>query len=313
MSIVVFGSINIDLVSRTPHLPAPGETVQGHSFTTTPGGKGANQAVACARLGALTRMIGRVGDDTFRLLLIDNLRANGVDAIGVGRSARMSSGVAVIAVDDSAENNIIIVPGANGTIDQSDLARLNEALHGASTLMLQLEIGMEYVVAAAQLAQQHKVPVILDPAPAYPLPDELYRMVDILTPNETEATLLVGYPVTEPADIERAAQQLLAFGLRAVVIKLGSRGAYWSDGATSEFVPAFKVKAIDTVGAGDAFNGGLAVALSEGHDLSSAVRWAAAAGALATTKRGAQESMPMRRELEQLLGTSATYESVPVG
>lgn len=304
MAIVVFGSINIDLVSRTPHLPAPGETVQGHSFTTTPGGKGANQAVACARLGAWTRMIGRVGDDAFRLPLLDNLRANGVDAIGVGQVAHMSSGVAVISVDDRAENNIIIVPGANGAIDQSDLARLGESLHDARILLLQLEIGIDYVVAAAQMAKQRHIPVILDPAPARPLPDELYPMVDILTPNETEAAALVGYPIADPAEVERAAQDLLTLGARSVVIKLGSNGAYWADGAADGFMPAFKVSAIDTVAAGDAFNGGLAVALSEGHDLATAVRWGTAAGALATTKHGAQESMPARRELEALLGDS---------
>ncbi len=304
MSIVVFGSINIDLVSRTPHLPAPGETVQGHSFTTTPGGKGANQAVACARLGVPTRLIGRVGDDTFKTLLIDNLRSNGVDTTGVTCSANSSSGVAVIAVDDQGENNIIIVPGANGTIDQGDLARLDQALDGATALLLQLEFGMEYVVEAARMARQRGIWVILDPAPARPLPKELHPMVDILTPNETEAAVLVGSPITDRVDTERAAQQLLGLGARAVVIKLGSKGAYWSDGAVSGFVPAFKVSAIDTVAAGDAFNGGLAVALSEGHDLPSAVRWGTAAGALATTKRGAQESMPMRRELEQLLGAS---------
>lgn len=301
MTIVVFGSINIDLVARTPHLPAPGETVQGHSFTTTPGGKGANQAVACARLGAPTQMIGRVGDDAFRTLLLDNLRANGVDTSSVECSPHTSSGVAVISVDDNAENNIIIIPGANGTIDRSDLAHLDHTLHGANTLLMQLEIGIEYVIAAARMARQQGIRVILDPAPARPLPDDLYRLVDILTPNEVEAATLVGFPILDPADVEHAAQRLLAFGARIIVIKLGDRGAYWSDGIAKAFVPTFKVAAIDTVAAGDAFNGGLAVALAEGHTFSEAIQWGVAAGALATTKRGAQASMPSRSELEQML------------
>ncbi len=234
-------------------------------------------------------------------MLLGNLQANGVDTGGVESAKGVSSGVAVIAVDDHAENNIIIIPGANGAIDQADLARLDQALPGASSLLLQLEIGMDYVVAAAQMAHEQGVAVILDPAPAHPLPAELYGLVDILTPNESETAVLVGFAINELADAERAAQQLLVRGTRAVIIKMGRKGAYWSDGRTSAFVPAFKVEAIDTVAAGDAFNGGLAVALSEGRSLPDAARWAAAAGALATTKHGAQESMPTRSEVEHLL------------
>src|SRR5579859_2948363 len=205
MSIVVFGSINVDLVARTPHLPAPGETIQGTTFNTTPGGKGANQAVACARLGTPTRLVGRVGTDSFGDELLANLQANRVNTDGVQRATNTSSGVAVIAVDDHAENTIIVIPGANGAIDQSDLAHLETALEGAGALLMQLEIGLDHVRAAAQMAQARNIPVILDPAPARPLPASLYPLIDIITPNETEAAFLVGFDIGNEAEAARAA------------------------------------------------------------------------------------------------------------
>lgn len=302
MAIVVFGSINMDLVVRSPRLPLPGETLTGHSFFTAPGGKGANQAVACARLGAPTRMIGRVGDDVFGSTLRDGLRADGVEIERVFVQPAISSGTAVITVNDAAENTIIIVPGANGQVGADDLARLAEVLAGASALLLQLEVPLEAVVAAAQAARARGVPVILDPAPAQELPAELYAATDIITPNEIEAAMLVGFAIDGEASAARAAEQLLARGVRKAVIKLGARGAFWHDGAASGFIPAFKVQAIDTVAAGDAFNGGLAAALDAGLPLAEALRWGMATGALSTTKAGAQPSLPRRHEVLALLG-----------
>lgn len=301
MSIVVFGSINMDLVVRTPRLPQAGETLTGYTFFTASGGKGANQAVASARLGAPTRMIGRVGGDVFGPTLLDNLRADGVDISGVIIDHKQPSGVAVIAVDDAAENTIIVIPGANGAIGSDDLARLTDTLAEATVLLLQLEIPMDAVVAAARVAHEHGVKVIVDPAPARSLPPELYDLIDVLTPNETEAAVLVGFDLHDRDAVEQAARVLLERGARNVVIKLGSKGAFWTDGATSRFLPAFPVEAVDTVAAGDAFNGGLAAALNKGEEIASALRWGLAAGALSVTKAGAQPSLPHLDAVTQLL------------
>ena len=301
MSIVVFGSINMDLVARVPRLPAPGETLTGHGFFTAPGGKGANQAVACARLGAATRMIGRVGDDAFggdAARQPARLRRGHIRG-GVHPGA--ASGVAVITVDDAAENEIIVVPGANGVVGREDLVRLAAALDGARVLLLQLEVPLDAVVAAAEMGRRRGVTVILDPAPAQPLPEALYAAVDILTPNESEAAALVGFPLDDPDAIARASQTLLTRGARSVIVKLGSKGVFWSNGPESAHFPAFPVEAVDSVGAGDAFNGGLAVGLSDGLDMAAAIRWGLAAGALSVMKSGAQPSMPDRAAVEILL------------
>jgi ribokinase len=302
MTVVVFGSINMDLVVRTPRLPAPAETITGHEFFTAPGGKGANQAVAVARLGAPTKMVGRVGGDAFGQELRQNLTAAGVDVSPVFTDAEVSSGVAVIAVDDNAQNNIIIVPGANGRVGADDIDRLEAHLAGAKVLLLQLEIPLEAVVAAARLAHQRQITVVLDPAPALELPAELYSLVDIITPNEVEAGHLVGVAVKNHADAVGAAKMLFTLGAKRVIVKMGALGVVYAE-AESEpvFVPAFEINAVDTVAAGDAFNGGLAAALVAGHDLPAALRWGAAAGALSATKKGAQPSMPTRSEFEAFL------------
>jgi ribokinase len=253
-------------------------------------------------------MIGRVGDDAFGGLLRESLCVYGVNVSGVTTHPGRSSGVAVIAVDDAAENQIIIVPGANGTLGSADLAHLDVALtnsDGASdpvrVLLLQLEIPLEAVFAAAQLAHQQGVTVILDPAPACPLPPELYALIDILTPNAIEAATLVGFPVDDENMVARAAKALLERGARNVIIKLGSKGVYWSNGTVGELYPAFPVESVDTVGAGDAFNGGLAVALNERHSIGEAITWGLAAGALSVTRVGAQPSMPNRDSVMQML------------
>jgi ribokinase len=301
MSIVVFGSINMDLVARTPRLPAPGETISGQSFQTIPGGKGANQAVACARLGAKTYMVGRVGGDVFGGRLKDELAVAGVDHTNVEIDEEVSSGVALIAVEESAENMIIVVPGANGQVNDEDLLRLESVLDRSKILLLQLEIPLEMVVAAAKMAKEKGVMVILDPAPAQVLPEELYSLVDVITPNETEAELLVGFPVKNQEDAARAAEILRTRGVQNVIIKMGSHGSFALVDGQEIFFKAFPVTAVDTVAAGDAFNGALAVALAENLPVDKAIQWGMAGGALSVTKEGAQPAMPGRKELENLL------------
>jgi ribokinase len=300
VAVVVFGSINMDLVVRTPRLPTPGETLTGHTFFTAPGGKGANQAVACARLGVPTRMVGRVGDDLFGEQLRASLRSFGVQDDGV-LTTPGPSGVALIAVDDTAENTIVIVPGANGAVSIADIPRLEAVLDGARILLVQLEVPIETVVAAARAAHTRGVTVILDPAPALPLPDELYALADIITPNEHEAATLTGIAVRDDQGAIAAARALIARGARRVAIKLGARGALTADAEGEQFWSPFTVTPVDTVAAGDAFNGGLAVALSEGRSFNEAIRWGLAAGALSVTRHGAQPSMPERNEVLTLL------------
>ncbi|MCY7321788.1 MAG: ribokinase [Phormidesmis sp. CAN_BIN36] len=296
--VVVFGSINMDLVAKTPRLPKPGETLIGHSFSTVPGGKGANQAVAIARLNILTVMIGRVGKDSFGQELLQSLQSAKVQTEDILVDESVNSGVALIAVDDDGENTIIVIPGANGRVNKSDVERLSSHLTEADSLLLQLEVPIAAVKAAAQSAQKLGVRVILDPAPALSdLPIELYPLIDILTPNETEAEQLVGFPIESPALVAEAATILQQRGVKTVVIKLGAKGGFCATPDEAFFFPAFRVATIDTVAAGDAFNGGLAAALAEGKPLREAVTWGAAAGALAASQSGAQSSLPDRATL----------------
>ncbi len=302
MSIIVFGSINIDLVATAPRLPVAGETLLGRDFFQTPGGKGANQAVALARLGVPTQMVGRVGGDSFGAELVNNLKASGVQTDNVFVDETVNSGVATIAVNDAGENQIIIIPGANGRVNQSDVERLSPLLPGATTLLLQFEIPMSTVIAAASSARQAGVTVILDPAPAQmDVPAELYPLVDIITPNEVEAAQLVGFPVFGEESAKKAAAVLLQRGVKCAIVKLGAKGVFCATPEETFFVPAFQVQAVDTVAAGDAFNGGLAAALFEGQSIRQAVVWGAAAGAMAATKPGAQPSLPNRATFDTFL------------
>ncbi len=295
MSIIVFGSINIDLVATAPRLPVAGETLLGRDFFQAPGGKGANQAVALARLGVPTQMVGRVGGDSFGAELVNNLKASGVQTDNVFVDETVSSGVATIAVNDAGENQIIIIPGANGRVNQSDVERLSPLLPGATTLLLQFEIPISTVIAAASSARQAGVSVILDPAPAQmDVPAELYPLVDIITPNEVEAGQLVGFPVFGEESAKKAGTVLLQRGVKCAIVKLGAKGVFCATPEETFFVPAFLVQVVDTVAAGDAFNGGLAAALFEGQSIRQAVVWGAAAGAMAATKPGAQPSLPDR-------------------
>jgi ribokinase len=301
--IVVLGSLNMDLVANTARLPMPGETITGEGFTMIPGGKGANQAIAVSRLGIPCRMVGRVGKDSFGENLIQSLQDNQVDSCGVLKDESVHTGVAMIAVDDQGENQIIVIPEANGKLDETDVERLRPHLEGAAFLLLQLEIPLAVVEAAVELAQQMGVKVILDPAPAQPLPFTLYHNIDIITPNAVEAEQLVGFAVTDTDTAQQAAMQLQKQGVNTVMITLGQQGVYCANGKESFFVPAFDIDPIiDTVAAGDAFNGGLAVALCRGMNLQRSIICGSAAGALTVTHAGAQSALPSYEHLDAFLG-----------
>jgi ribokinase len=302
VNLVVFGNINMDLTTYAARLPRPGETLHGKSFKLAPGGKGANQAAAAARLGVPTRFFGRIGDDDFGRQAVEALRAYGVDT-SVKVDPQHSTGLAVISVDEAGENAITSILGANMAMDDTDVERAAQALPEAGLVLLQLEIPLPTVIAMAGRAAAGGLPVVLDPAPApaHPLPDELIRHLYALTPNEVEAEALVGYPVDDLESAARAARQLHGWGVPLSVVKLGSRGAYFATEDEEGHIPAFPVKAVDSVAAGDAFNGALAAALLEGRPTREALRWAAAGGALAVTRAGAMPSMPSRAELEALL------------
>ena len=296
--ILVVGSLNMDLVVRVPRHPQPGETLLGSAYETHPGGKGANQAVAAARAGGRVMMIGRVGQDAFGQKLRQGLEYDGVDASAV-LAVAAPTGVAFIAVDTAGQNSIIVSPGANATLAASDLAATQFA--GAKVVLLQLETPLESVLAAARLGRAAGATVILNLAPAQALSAAQLRDIDLLLVNESEAAALLEASEAEvTAQPEAAAAKLLAF-VPQVVVTLGARGAVWAESEQVGFQTAFIVRAVDTTAAGDAFAGALAVALSGGEKLAQAVRFAAAAGALAVTKAGAQPSLPSRAEIAALL------------
>ena len=300
-SIAVVGSLNMDLVVRSPRIPRPGETILGGELHTVPGGKGANQAVAAARLGAQVSMIGRVGQDTFATPLLENLVMDGIDHAFVLQDGEAATGVALIVVDDNGENSIVVSSGANMRLSPADVEAAESVIAAADLLILQLEVPLESVIRSAELAHAHGVKVVLNPAPARPLPAELLSMVDVLVPNESEAALLTGLPAGTQAEAARAVDALLDSGVGTVILTLGERGALPARKGEMQVVPAFDVEPVDTTAAGDAFVAGLAVALAEGRGLYEAVRWGNAAGGLAATKLGAQTSLPTRQALEQLL------------
>ncbi|RDU36877.1 ribokinase [Neobacillus piezotolerans] len=295
--ITVIGSINMDLVTKVSRIPMVGETVMGESFYTTPGGKGANQAVAAARLGADVSMIGGVGDDVFGRELIANLKSHSIDVTKVGIFPGISTGIASITLS-GGDNSIIVTPGANHLVTTDYLLKHKEAIAASDCVILQLEIPMETVMMAASIAKNHGARVILNPAPFHQLPEQLLNDVDYLTPNEHEQKqLLLSLTERRKEDIAK----------KCIVTK-GSRGvAIYKDG--EEEIPGYRVEAADTTGAGDTFNGALAFALSEGFGLKEACRFANAAAALSVTKLGAQGGMPTRGEVEDLMESSAKNKS----
>ena len=301
--IVVLGGINMDLVTYSDRFPGAGETIAGERFLAYAGGKGANQAVAAARMGSRVSMVGRVGDDVFGPQLVDGLRAEGIDVSWVSVNRGESSGIASISIDRSGQNRIVQVLGANSNCGEQQAGDVATAILGANTLMLQLEVPMEVSLTAARDARSHGKTVILDPGPIRNMPPALLHYSSIVTPNETEAEALVGFRVNNRDAAAKAANALMSKGAEAAVVKLGEQGAYYASAEESGFQPAFSARAVDTVAAGDAFNGALAVCLGEGTTLGEAVRVACAAGALAVTTRGAQDSMPTRAAVDNLMAS----------
>jgi ribokinase len=297
----VVGSLNMDMVTRVERFALPGETISGTSFAIFPGGKGGNQAVALARLGATVEMVGALGDDALGARYAQVLDEAGIGRAGVSIEGGCSTGTAAIEVTSAGENRIIVVPGANGRVFPSRVESARAIIESGSTLLLQLEIPLESILAAARIAGEKGLTVILDPAPARELPDELYSMVSVVTPNETEAGALTGEDTRTEEGIERAARGLLERGAGAVIVKAGARGAYLARGATFSRVRGFRVRPVDTVAAGDSFNAALALALSEGRDLPEAMVFANAVAALSTTREGAQGAMPDRADAERFM------------
>ncbi len=304
--VVVVGSINIDLVANTEKIPIEGETVLGKSFRIHPGGKGANQAVAVARLGYPVRMVGRLGDDSFGAQLKAHLESAGVDVAGVAVSPG-TSGIAMIVVAEKGENSIVITPGANARLTPQDLDANFEIIRSAGIVLTQLEIPIETVRHLAEICSREEVPLILDPAPAKELPLDLLKNIEWFTPNETEAAFFIGRSngVANTLDPVPMAQRLLRNGMRGVVLKLGSRGAYLAS-ATGQtaFLDPFPAGAIDTTAAGDAFNGAFATGLMLNMGPVEAARFATAAAAISVTRAGAQPSMPGMEEVEQMMARS---------
>ncbi len=308
--VVVVGSLNMDLVIRTMHLPAPGETIIGRDFMTAPGGKGANQAVAAAKLGGEVVMVGRVGADDFGHALRAHLNAAGVDSNYVLDDSLAATGVALITVEGGGQNTIVVAPGVNDNVFREDVDRAMGALTSAQVLVTQLEIPLDTVTYALDAARASHIVALLNPAPAQPLADNIIARCDVIVPNEIEASELTGIEVKDWTSAEAAARDLGRRGASIVVITLGARGALAWDGGKVYRIPAFPVQAVDATAAGDAFVGALALTLGRGGDLLSALVAASAAGALATTKLGAQPSLPRREELEAFM---QTHQGVEVG
>ena len=302
MTVVVFGSINLDLVIEVPHLPIKGETVIGDRFFSAAGGKAANQAVAISKLGTKVSLVGQVGDDTFGQTLINSLETAGVNTDGITVNPNTYSGIASIVVDRHGANTISCAGGANNLVREAEIEQFKKLLPQAKIVLLELGIPIAAVLSAAREAKANNCLLILDPAPAVGnLPEELYGLVDIITPNEVEASQLVGFTVDGVTTARQAASALHQMGVKNVVVTLGSQGSLYSNDNESDWIKPIEVPVVDTVAAGDAFNGALAAALASGKKLEEAVRWATVGGALAVTKNGAQSSLPNKEAFQQLL------------
>ncbi len=300
-NITVVGSSNTDMIVKAARIPRPGETILGGDFSTAAGGKGANQAVAAARAGGSVTFIARVGDDLFGNEALNGFRADNIDVSAISQDSDAPSGVALILVDDNGENSIAVASGANARLTPADIEAAQDSIENADVLLMQLEVPLEAVESAAQIAAANDVPVILNPAPARELPDSLLANCSIITPNETEAELLTSITVESESDAKKAADALKARGVGTVIITLGARGVFVSDESFEGMVKGFSVEAVDTTAAGDVFNGAFAVAFAEGKTLNDAVRFANAAAALSVTKLGAQPSAPKRDEIMNML------------
>lgn len=299
--LVVLGSVNADHVLRVPHFPRPGETLTGHSYQVVPGGKGANQAVAAARLGAPVSFIARIGDDAIGQQMRQGFEQDGIDVSAVEFDETLPTGIAIIYVSNEGENSIGISAEANGALSPAMVKRHEAMIADAHTLLLQLEVPLESVFEAAKLARSHGTRVVLNPAPARPLPANLLALVDLITPNQTEAELLTGVKVSDEASAAQAAARFHQMGISDVMITLGSQGVYCSNAKQQQLIPGFRVEAVDTTAAGDTFNGALLAAELAGADFNAAVRFAHGAAALSVTKFGAQSSIPSKVEVDAFL------------
>jgi ribokinase len=301
--LVVVGSSNMDLVVRSPRIPVPGETILGGDFLMVPGGKGANQAVAIARLGVHCIFVARLGDDVFGRKSLENFRKENVDTGYVMLTQDTPSGVALITVDEAGNNAIVVAPGANARLSPEDVYRAQAEICSAKAVVAQLEIPLATVHCVAELAHRAGVAFILNPAPAQELSPSLLAMVTAVTPNETEAQILTGVQVVDPESACRAADRLLDMGVKAAIVTMGSKGFLLAEGETREYVAAEKVNAVDTTAAGDAFTGSLAVGVARGQSLREAALFANRAAALCVTKMGAQPSMPTMEEVHAFVLT----------
>ena len=301
MKITVVGSSNTDMIIKVPRLPVPGETILGGDFTIALGGKGANQAVAAARVGGNVTFIGRVGNDVFGEQALKGLKEDGINIDYTVKDPLVSSGIAQIVVDEDGKYIIAVAPGANQNLSDEDIMNARKAILASDILILQLEVPIHTIRFAAKMAYENNIRVILNPAPAHPLDDELLNYISVLTPNKLEAESLTGISITDERSVELAGRILLERGLTRVIITLGAKGAMVIDNGGAEHVPTFRIKSIDTTAASDVFNGALAVALVEGKNFYESVRFANAAAALSATRLGAQPSIPGRKEVLEML------------
>ena len=309
MTVVVFGSINLDLVVEVPRLPVKGETVIGNRFFAAAGGKAANQAVAIAKLDIPVTLVGQIGKDSFGQTLIESLQTAGVDTSGITVNPNTYSGVASIVVDETGANTIACAAGANNLVREQEIEQFKTLLPQAKIALLELGIPIATVLTAAREAKAHDCFLILDPAPASSnLPEELYNLVDLITPNEVEASQLVGFTVDGVTTARQAASFLHQMGVKNVIITLGAQGAFYSSEEESFWVKPIPVSVVDTVAAGDAFNGALAAALASGKSLKEAVQWGTVGGALTVTKNGAQSSLPSKDSFQKLLNQQVLLE-----
>lgn len=299
--ILVIGSLNMDTVIETPRIPVPGETIMGRSIELVPGGKGANQVYTIGKLGGDVSMIGAVGDDSYGGMLIDNLKKVHVNVEGIERVPGGTTGQAFIPVDDTGENSIIVIGGTNSLVDEALLKKYERLMDECDIVVMQQEIPLITVMAAKEMALKKGKTIIVDPAPAAPMPDEFWADVDYIKPNETELGILIGKELSTQEEYKAAAQEMLDKGVKHLLVTLGSKGCLFMSKEGEEFISANKVHAVDTTAAGDCFTGAFAVALSQGKTEKEAIAFAQKASAIAVTRKGAQTSVPTLEEVLESL------------
>lgn len=300
--VTVVGSFIVDLMARTPHLPKAGETVKGIAFKMGPGGKGSNQAIAAKRANCDVTFVSKVGSDEFGDMALNTFKNEGLDTTYIFKDENLETGTALIMVDDStSQNEIVVTSGACDNITKENLDLCKQVIMDSDILLSQLEINIDAIESTIRLAHENKATIVLNPAPVQEISDEVLSLVDIITPNEVEASIITGYEVVTVEDAKVAATKLQEKGIKDVVITLGKQGVYVKSGDEDKFIEAYKVNAVDTTGAGDAFNGGFVTALSEGKDIFEACKFGNALAALSVTKIGTAPSMPTREEIEELM------------